>query len=737
MLIENLIRIGRPFVQGGLPPGEIIKQITDVAEPTARNFLSRVWVVEIDRRDGQFRTGRLHVQEWGSYQASGKSSKEVFEPDLDRAVGAPFVLPKGGNPLLPQGRYGLPVYPIYDRTVREIMDAERDEAIELCSSFLSSRIERTSGFELSESEIAAVGCQMADGIRSTCVEDNVKALGLIILAESTENGPFGREDFLPSGNPHLAYVGPSVLEEGKHIISRLDRCVEPFWEAKIEEGVEGGERVGPDAVCFFCDNVGRTISAYCKAWPWMTPTWEFPFPASWISRRSRSSGIDHMVEGIALCEECYKALFYGASIFLKLSTPMDTWLTRELFSPVTSAGGRETSRERGKVEPIYGSAIALPILDMSFDDPDDREEFVEAISYMLTQSDGHGADMHLSSIAGLEVFIPEQLSKDDFRISIMYFSGNVSQGNVHLRATIEDVLPSTARLLTRLVKNTSELVDRMTEELSKVTGFLKELQKDMEITVKSAEEGNASVQEVEYIMNQIRQASAEVESAAKGLDESSRQIGQVVQVISDIADQTNLLALNAAIEAARAGEQGRGFAVVAEEVRKLAEGSLEETKTISKLIERTVADTGRVAKAIVASGELIEKSVPVVSAATASLEVIRKNAQNNLAVAGSTATLGEALMNDTIQVNQGMSQVVAVSDENAAAAQQMAAGMAEVQKSVENIAAISEENAASIEEVSASSEEVNASIREIHAASELMADMAHKMMNDVAKFKVA
>jgi methyl-accepting chemotaxis protein len=230
------------------------------------------------------------------------------------------------------------------------------------------------------------------------------------------------------------------------------------------------------------------------------------------------------------------------------------------------------------------------------------------------------------------------------------------------------------------VKNTSELVDRMTEELSKVTGFLKELQKDMEITVKSAEEGNASVQEVEYIMNQIRQASAEVESAAKGLDESSRQIGQVVQVISDIADQTNLLALNAAIEAARAGEQGRGFAVVAEEVRKLAEGSLEETKTISKLIERTVADTGRVAKAIVASGELIEKSVPVVSAATASLEVIRKNAQNNLAVAGSTATLGEALMNDTIQVNQGMSQVVAVSDENAAAAQQMAAGMAEVQK---------------------------------------------------------
>ena len=92
-------------------------------------------------------------------------------------------------------------------------------------------------------------------------------------------------------------------------------------------------------------------------------------------------------------------------------------------------------------------------------------------------------------------------------------------------------------------------------------------------------------------MNEIRTQIQDTSKRIKRLGESSLEIGEIVELISDITEQTNVLALNAAIQAASAGEAGRGFTVVAEEVQRLAERSGEATKQIEAIVKTIQADT--------------------------------------------------------------------------------------------------------------------------------------------------
>jgi len=148
-----------------------------------------------------------------------------------------------------------------------------------------------------------------------------------------------------------------------------------------------------------------------------------------------------------------------------------------------------------------------------------------------------------------------------------------------------------AELQARQSAAASDSVSNLTGSVEEISGNAERCSDVARHAVDIAHKGGEAVRRTIDGMNTIRETIQDTSKRIKRLGESSQEIGNIVELIEEIAEQTNILALNASIEASRAGEGSRGFAVVADEVQKLAERSTAATRKIEVLVSTIQSDT--------------------------------------------------------------------------------------------------------------------------------------------------
>jgi methyl-accepting chemotaxis protein len=271
------------------------------------------------------------------------------------------------------------------------------------------------------------------------------------------------------------------------------------------------------------------------------------------------------------------------------------------------------------------------------------------------------------------VHVAERLAAGDLT-SAVHPSGNVETTQL-LRAMA--TMQANLVAIVGNVKRGSDMVANASAEIAQGNNDLsartEQQASALEQTAASMEELNSTVHQNADNARQANQLAASASTVAveggavvgqvvetmKGINESSRKIGDIISVIDGIAFQTNILALNAAVEAARAGEQGRGFAVVASEVRSLAGRSAEAAKEIKTLINASV--------------ERVEEGTALVDKAGVTMTEVVSSIRRVTDIMGEISTASSQQSSGVSQVGEAITQMDQATQQNAALVEEMAA----------------------------------------------------------------
>ncbi|MGG4364578.1 methyl-accepting chemotaxis protein TlpC [Bacillus subtilis] len=282
-----------------------------------------------------------------------------------------------------------------------------------------------------------------------------------------------------------------------------------------------------------------------------------------------------------------------------------------------------------------------------------------------------------------------------------------NQASEKITEAVQQIANGAQDQITR-IENSESSLKQASADIRDISANTAAIADKGQLAQSKADIGQKEIANVQAQMDAIHQSIQKSGEIIHQLDGRSKQIEQILSVITQIADQTNLLALNAAIEAARAGEQGKGFAVVADEVRKLAEESQQSAGQISKLIIEIQKDMNRSARSV----------EHVKTEAAEGVTMIQRTKDAFKEIAAATGEISAEISDLSASVTNISASAHQINDS-------FAANTADIKESTKNT-----------RQAAALTEEQFAAMEEITAASETLSQLAEELTGIISQFKM-
>ena len=275
----------------------------------------------------------------------------------------------------------------------------------------------------------------------------------------------------------------------------------------------------------------------------------------------------------------------------------------------------------------------------------------------------------------------------------------------------EEVTEAISALAADTYEQTSQ-TEGIVERIELITGNIQDVSKTIGSKTDDAKDLAASgidtINSLDEITQKTISSSEQVSTAVNILNEKSKNIGNIINMIKHVSEETSLLALNASIEAARAGESGRGFAVVASEIGKLADDSKDSTNDIENIIGEIQEEIEKAVMAMDSSNELIEENEKIV--------------EESQSVFRSIVNIIDDIKEETLALNTSLKNMDHEKEQTAIA--------------IYEIGTAAEHTAATSEEITASSEEQTSSIFKMTESINSLRNLSNELEDSITKFNI-